>query len=287
MKTDAEIYKTLNNPVFIVGCPRSGTTWLQRLVISHSDICGGPESSFFIEFRDVIDNLKREKGDGRDSWLLDYWSKESLKKKIYELWTETFSEFVKKEKGNIFCEKSPSHVLRISDIHSLLPQAKFIHIIRDSRSTVASLLASSRGWGKSWAPKTARDAAIMWYLHVTEGKKQGKTLPSGQYMEIHYEDLKKNAASELGRVLDFIGVDYSNDLLQKIVDEQSFDKQKAIGGTRFSVDTAKSEPVGFFNKGQVDSWREDLSLYEKAIVWRYTRKLMAECGYSWKGRVYE
>jgi len=282
-KYSVQTKKTLDTPIFIVGCPRSGTTWLQRLVISHFDICGGPESGFFQQFWSVLENLRWIPSDNRDLWLLEYWKKDVLQARIYSLYLETFAAFVYREKGRVFCEKSPNHALRILDIHNLLPEAKFIHIIRDSRSTVASLLAASRGWGAGWAPSTVRDASIQWHRHVSQARKQGQALGGEYYMEIHYEDLKQNTEQVLAKVYDFIGVECSEILLQEIVAEQDFDKQKAKGGTRFSVGLAKPEPKGFFNKGQVDSWKSDLSLWELMVTWRFTRKLMSECGYSWEG----
>jgi len=280
-----QVIDTLNNPVFIVGCPRSGTTWLQRLVVSHPDICGGPESGFFHQFWPILSNLTWDPEKGRDLWLLAYWEKEKLQQRIYDLYIETFAGFVSREKCHIFCEKSPSHALRIADIHNLLPQAKFIHIIRDSRSTVASLLSANRGWGSNWAPKTAKEAAIQWYLHVSKARKQGQFLGDNFYMEIHYEDMKHNTEQALKEVYDFVGVDFSVELLKQVAEEQKFEKQKATGGTRFNVGHAKEEPKGFFNKGQIDSWKKDLTFWEKVVTWRFTRKLMAQCGYSWKGRI--
>lgn len=278
------VIEILDRPIFIVGCPRSGTTWLQRLIVSHPEICGGPESGFFNQFWSVTANLTWNPENRRDMWLLAYWQKDQLQKRIYELWIETFADFVAREKAHFFCEKSPSHALRISDIHNLLPRARFIHIIRDSRSSSASLLAAGRGWGKSWAPRNAKDAAVLWYLHVKEARKQGLALGDDFYTEVHYEDLKQNTEIELQRLFTFIGVQFSPDFLKQISEEQNFDKQKEIGGSKFKAGLQKSEPQGFFRKGEIDSWKKDLSWLEQATIWRYTRKLMTECGYSWGGR---
>jgi len=274
----------LNKPVFIVGCPRSGTTWLHRLVISHQEICGGPESGFFHQFWSVLSNLNWDVEASRGGWLLAYWDRSKLKNKIYELWVETFYDFVEHESSSILCEKTPNHALRISNINDLLPEAKFIHIIRDSRSTVASLLSASRSWGNNWAPSTPKKAAILWYQHVKQARLQSADLAEGAYMEVHYEDLKNNTQVEMARVFDFIGVSCTENQLLAMIQEQDFEKQKAMGGSKFSIGNIKAEPLGFFNKGLTDGWRKDLTWLEQLIVWRFTRKLMDECGYRWGGR---
>jgi len=285
LKTKEEIIATLRAPVFIVGTPRSGTTWLQRLLVSHSDILGGKESAFFIGFQGAFNNILQKNEKRRESLLLEYWQEAALKEKMHDLWMETFSGFVKEGVGDVFCEKSPSHALHIEAVNMILPAAKIIHIIRDSRSTTASMLAASKGWGKYWAPKTAKDAAISWYLHVSKARKSGVKLGPERYMEVFYEDLKDETPKQLERIFDFVGVEYDSQLIQNIVAEQKFNQQKKIGGTPFSnLGGNTQEPEGFFRKGQACSWKKDLSLMQKIIVWRFTRKLMKEVGYTWSGR---
>ena len=69
-------------------------------------------------------------------------------------------------------EKTPSHALCISEIKRLLPQSRIIHILRDPRDVVTSLLAVSRSWGAAWAPKRATAAAALWADHVTARQKR-------------------------------------------------------------------------------------------------------------------
>jgi hypothetical protein len=244
---------------------------------------GGPESAFFVGLKGAFENTDQS-NVRRERLLFEYWDKELLRERMYQFWLDTFLPFVSKESGNVFVEKSPAHALHMSTIKSLLPQAKFVHIIRDSRSVVASTLASAKTWGKYWAPRKAKNASLMWCLHVRTARKDGKILGENDYMEVYYEDLRLYTIRELGKIFDFIGIRYSLDTVQKIIDEQEFSRQRAMGGTRFTIGQRKPEPEGFFRKGQVDSWKTDLTFVEKLIVWRFTRRLMSECGYCWRGR---
>ena len=40
--------------IFLVGCPRSGTTWLQAMLSSHPTVYTGPETQFFFSFSTVV-----------------------------------------------------------------------------------------------------------------------------------------------------------------------------------------------------------------------------------------
>src|SRR5713226_3907199 len=70
--------------VFLVGSPRSGTTWLQGLIASHPAVHTGPETQFFGAYHSVETEYLREK-DGRCG-ISEYLSKEAF----YGLMAESF-----------------------------------------------------------------------------------------------------------------------------------------------------------------------------------------------------
>jgi hypothetical protein len=86
------------------------------------------------------------------------------------------------------------------------------------------------------------------------------------------------------RLFDFIGISKPTDALEKIVREHDFTQQAEQAWPIPVVHGNAVEPPGFFRKGKIDSWREELSLGQKLTVWRFTWRLMHELGYSWSGR---
>ncbi len=285
-QSNSRLKSIIETPIFIIGSPRSGTTWLQRLLLSHPEICGGQETHFFSTVGNSIwSQYKNQQESGRKIGLPCYWSEAEIKEKMFTFWYETMSPLVDKSPDAFYLlEKTPDHARFMDVITTILPQARFIHIIRDSRSVVSSLLAANKSeWGK-WAPSKAKDAAVIWYLNVLAATKFGKTLTEKQYYELHYEDLKQNTVPELKKVFTFLNIPINENELIKIVQDQDFEKQRKLGGSPLDTTTdqaiARKEPEGFFRKGELDSWKKDLSLFDKLIVWRYTRKLMKACGYS-------
>jgi len=76
-------------PVMIVGAPRSGTTWLQKLLLENVAICGGQESQFCNVFNNAFLSAMNEK-DSRKVGLSAYWEVEDFKWQMRELWARTF-----------------------------------------------------------------------------------------------------------------------------------------------------------------------------------------------------
>jgi hypothetical protein len=279
-------------PVFIVGAPRSGTTWLQRMLLSESRVCGGQESHFFYSFGRVLRDFEDQFQQHRQIGLPSYWKRAELVDELQRLWFRTMEPVIRAD-ATVLVEKSPSHALAMPQIAELLPQSRFIHLIRDSRAVVASLLAASREpWGSDWAPSNVKEAALEWGLYVREARNAGRQLGADRYLELHYEDLRADSVAQISSVFSFIGLEVNEEEIRKLVTENEFDRQKQIGGEKITIcgewavrEQASSEPPGFFRKGSVDSWKTDLSLFEKLTVWRYTRRQMWECGYNWAGRV--
>jgi hypothetical protein len=290
----ADLDEVLCSPVLIVGSPRSGTTWVQRLLLSHPAIRGGHESNFFSAFAPVLQTFRRGQSPGRLVGLANYWTEDQLLEEIRSLWCRMMTPFVHQSNGEcrLVLEKTPEHSMYMPEISQIVPGVRFIHVIRDSRAVVASMLAAgNEEWAKSWAPVSARDATIWWYRYVNAARRFGRTLPPDKYIEVHYEDLLADPVAGLSRLLQFLGLPLPLERVTEIAGEQSFEKQKTMGGTPFDrkgemAGAGKiAEPPGFFRSGQADSWRRELTLRQKLTVWRYSRKLMAECGYSWGGRV--
>lgn len=283
---DRKKIDTLLSPVMIVGSPRSGTTWLQRLLLENETICGGQESYFYAIFNAAFISVNDTK-DERKIGLSPYWELKDFNYQIRELWVRTFLPMLdSKPSARVLLEKTPFHALFMDDITKLLPETKFIHLIRDSRSVTASLNAASKGWGSYWAPKSTKKSALEWYRHVKSARDSDIAQDNQRYLEVHYEDLLSDPKAEISRILTFIGLDTDSDSIRTSIENQAFETQKKKGGTGLTNTKGKEikEPAGFFRKGSADAWKDDLNIFQKVIVWRFTRKLMKKCGYDWNGR---
>jgi len=274
-----------DRPVFIVGAPRSGTSWVQRILLSDPGIRGGQESHFFNVFGSVLQAFDKHQTLGRNVGLPSYWNQSELFEEMRTMWRKTVAPVIEPRPGaRLLVEKTPDHAMVLNEIRELFPDAKVIHVVRDSRAVTASLLAAGKTWGSRWAPKNARDAAVLWYRYNRSALSARRSLRSGQYLMIHYEDLLNDGPAEIKRLFDFVGITKSVESLRQLAENQKFSLQRDSAAPIPVVHGPSREPEGFFRKGTADSWREDLTAFQKVTVWRYTRKMMHELGYSWRGR---
>lgn len=121
-----------------------------------------------------------------------------------------------------FVSKNPRHALRLRYLHALFPNAHFVHLVRDGRAVVASLLkrrrlsssSMHRWWGArppGWQAVRSRppldQCAWQWrqILHVAE-QDAAAVLSSDQYTTLHYETLAREPASTLDRLFRAVGL---------------------------------------------------------------------------------
>jgi hypothetical protein len=282
-----------HNLVFVVGCGRSGTTWLQRLLASHPKVRTGQESNVFgvnvghelAAFRTPA-APRYTQGTG----LACYFTEEEFLRILRPYMLALLRPMVGPlGPGELFLEKTPEHALFLREISELLPRARVIHMLRDPRDVVSSMLAGDQ-WLSSWAPKSASAAAGMWLEYVRAVRNTFSKLPPNQFHEVRYESLSRSPEEVLRGCVDFLGLEWSAAEIAKAVDANLASKARRSGGGTpiplFGEAAKRSgsivvEPKGFIRKAQPGAWRKDLSLYEKFRVWRVAHELMEEVGYQW------
>jgi hypothetical protein len=295
--SDSAAY-TGHNLVFIVGCERSGTTYLQRLLASNAHVKTGQESYLFSWYLgpmarqwygEELRTLDREHGGGVG--MRCYLTEEEFRNLLQEFMMGLLKPMIGQLKdGDIFLEKTPLHSLWIPEIVKLLPKARFIHIFRDARDNVASMLEANRsGWGKSWGPRHAYTAARWWVRYEKAIENAKALLPANSFYEITYEGLRESAMTALSGLRDFLHLDWSTQQMEDAIARNSPERVEKEGTKiirsgeygRILGEVTKS-PEGFIRKAKPGSWKNDLKFYEKWEVWLFARKTMAARGYPWK-----
>jgi hypothetical protein len=228
----------MNPFVFIVGSARSGTTLLQRLLDAHPQLAIVQRETHWIP--DYYLDRTGLTPDGMvTAGLLSKLMKhrtfshmgigrQDLEQLFNTLEPLPYARFVsslfdlygaKRGKGRVG-DKTPRYVRRIPVLHSLWPEAMFVHLIRDGRDVCLSIL----DWRKkvpglaslfpTWAEDPVTTAALLWELSVRLGRRDGLPLGTRIYHEIRYEDLVSRPQEECARLCTFLGVIYDPAMLR-------------------------------------------------------------------------
>jgi Sulfotransferase family len=216
-----------DRPVFVGGCPRSGTTLFGSMLHSHPMLAMPPETRF------VVDAYKRQQefGNLRDEaarraaaeWIVRTKSTRFRQlgldpQTVVDVVTQApptigsvtgtvLAQFAAAHGKSRWGDKRPKHVEHLPMIFRMFPDAQFIHLIRDARGCTASL--KQLGWW-GWG---AVESLHRWQQAVEAGIEARELCRPDQYLELRYEDLVADPTAELQRVCDFLGVSFVEEML--------------------------------------------------------------------------
>lgn len=261
---------------------------------SHPRVATGQESQVFSEYLAPLYRRWREELEWPDTeavrqhGISSYVKEEEFLALLRHFALEVLGRVLaEKPEATHLLEKSPSSSYHVDLIHRCLPETRFIHVIRDGRDVATSMLQARSGWGRSWAPSRAEDAAREWVEAVRAARAAADLTTS--YTEVRYEDLLTQGVDELQRLFEFVGLPVSKDHASETYERFTFDRLKKgeyerdvfknPGEVAASGTEERREPSGFFRKGKSGSWREDLSSAElKSVLW-VAGDLLGELGY--------
>lgn len=204
--------------IFLVGCPRSGTTILQSLLASHPEVISFPESKFFQyllynklvkKFPDRLSAFFKDEIN-RPELLQNFDNSQSTELKV-SWFVGVLDSLAAEDQKSIWLEKTPEHIYFIQDIERFLPDVKFIHILRNGMDTIASLYEATRipselwgdGWNLKHCIKRWKQAVLISHKYVN----------NSNHRLVKYEDLLENKTKFLADICDFLGVEYDSKML--------------------------------------------------------------------------
>ena len=217
----------MNPYLFIVGCPRSGTTLLQRLVDAHPLVAVIHETHWITNhFKEravtpkMVSEMVEHKrfarlGVGREEFeglLSEPVSYKRFLGGLFELYAGARDK-------PLVGDKTPSYVTSIPKLHALWLEARFVHIVRDGRDVCLSVMnwkkaGRTAGRYATWVKDPVSTTALWWERKVRQGREDGSSLPEGLYHEVRYEDLIDHPGRECVRLCEFLGLPYDDAMLR-------------------------------------------------------------------------
>ena len=193
--------------IFIVGMPRSGTTLVEQILSSHSDVFGADEVEFIPDLfnKNFFDN-NLKLSIAIDSILND----KNLKNigKEYILKMNKISN-----DARIKTDKLPSNFLFIGFIKLILPNSKIIHCYRNPRDNIASIFKNYFTGGKINYAYNLNEIVEYYNLYSDLIKYWNIVLPGFIY-NIEYEKLIADTESQIKKALNFCNLEWQDNCLK-------------------------------------------------------------------------
>ena len=270
--------KVFCGPIFLVGMPRSGTKLLREMLNQHSRIAIAANESYclpyfyrrFPRYGDIRDpaNFARFYADfsrtaffrrlsarapfiNREIWQtrVQAWDYSGVIAAFYRIYAQHYQK-------DIWGDKTPGYLRQMPLLKSLYPDAKFIHIIRDSRDYCLSI---RRAWQKN-----IFRAAQRWHDDIRRARQDAATHLGDDYLEVRYEQLLDMPETVLRSITDYLHLPYQTAMLTPPASTENLGDARAVEGIL---------------KQNYGKWRTGLSPAEIAKIERICGVLLEELGY--------
>lgn len=228
---------SLNPYFFVVGCPRSGTTLLRRMLDAHPRLAMMRRETHFIpriyERRagltadgmvtpDIVDALLGDRHFVRLG--IDREALEGLLRKdgatSYGRFVTGIFDLHGQSRGREFVgDKTPGYVRHLVLLNRLWPRSRFVQLIRDGRDVCLSVLEWSKsprllGRFSAWSDDAVATAALWWEWHVRAGSQDGHAVAPDRYCEVRYESLVSDPAGGCHALCEFLGVRFDESMIE-------------------------------------------------------------------------
>lgn len=275
--------------VFLVGCPRSGSTALASVLNRHPDI-SFLETNFFNRLMPEFFNPDFKKLSIakllEDFRLLDFLElikirpdefKTILEDRLSQIPSESISpkdffDFLislSPKKSKLICDKSTAHIFHFEKILELYPEAKFIEIIRDGRDVVNSLIKMP------WRADGVLNNARYWVKHIKAGKKLKQSFAgkADRFLSIKYEDLMSHPHEILEKLSSFLGLEFNENILEtNICEDEVFPEWQSAW---------KSKSRSKLNTNRISIWQKEIEKKDQGILNLYLAKYLKDLDYKY------
>lgn len=279
------------NIVWILGSPRTGSTWLSEILGEFKGHAQWKEPFFgvVLNFRNnlahrgYLDSKQFLLGEPyRDVWL------GSMRRLFLDVGQVKFPNI---SPGHHLVIKEPNGSISAPLIMEAFPESKLIFLVRDSRDVVASLLdAAKKGswYGYDQFEASVADAVLRnggpgssengsddefverlarnYVSNVGAVKEAYARHPEGAKILVRYEDLRENPREWVFRICDSLGIEVDEEQVGQAVEKHAWE----------NIPQEKRGQGKFHRKASPGGWREDLTPGEARKVEEITGPLLRE-----------
>jgi hypothetical protein len=286
---------------FVVGVGRSGTTLLRMMLDAHPQLAMPPETHFVPQFiqasgrlrfsprtatKTIVDDQHRRWDDfGLEPGELRAELEGQQPFNTAHALRAFYGLYAKRHGKQRWGDKTPDYVRKMRKIQNTLPEARFIHVIRDGRD--AGLSQNNRIARRGKDPVKPKEMARRWRKRIIKSRLDAEQVEG--YMEVRYEDLVLDTETVLRRVCEHIELDYdpamltyherAGERLQEMAGALPAKKGRPEreAGERVAAHALTMEPP---KQDRVAVWKREMSEAENAEFEEAAGHILDELGYE-------
>ena len=207
-------------PIFIVGMPRSGTSLVEKIISSHSDVYAAGELDYMFA---LGSGLFLGQSENYQFKHLDSYSRGTFEK-VGKIYLDKINQL--DSQAERITAKMPFNMMMIGLIKIALPNAKIIHCVRDARDTCLSIFKQNFTTGNYRFAYHLKAVAQFHNQYRMLMEHWHQVMP-GEIFDISYESLTQNPEPEIRNLLAACDLEWQDDCLK-------FEKSESVVKTASS-----------------------------------------------------
>ena len=284
------------NTFFVAGFLKSGTTWLERIMDSHPQIICKGEAHFGSLLEPAIrqtvsvynaripkkGNWSKLSAELPDSFAnVEYMiNDEERLMLLSESIKLMLSKWAGEKQASWIGDKTPNNLEHVGLLRQILPNSKFIYIVRDVRDIAVSGWFFNLNINESQFLELYSDInnyavtiSKKWLQQVSKSYTTRLVLKD-DFLQVRYEDLLVNTESVIEELFSFLGAEYTHEIVSNVKAQNEF---KQLSGGREAGDENRRS---FYRKGVAGDWENYLSTEAVETINRDCGLLLERLGYS-------
>jgi len=211
-------------PIFIMGLPRSGSTLVEQIVASHSQVKRGGELAFLGELRKLAGDLLPAQQPFPEnlaqSWTADRQYVAAVFRDYYLARAERHGLLA--ADVAFFTDKMPFNEIYLPLLKMAFPQAKIVHVMRHPLDVCVSAMSNpvTQGFNSGYRLEdTAHHLAAVFEL----SEAYRHELDLGDYV-LRYEELVTDPPGQIRKLLGYLGLPFEEGCLRTRIDDASLNR---------------------------------------------------------------
>lgn len=278
--------------VYVVGCPRSGTTLVQRILDAHPDLAVSrsthwvtlplrdgawslPDGRATPELAERVVGFRRFPKMDVEPGAVRRLAATAPPPRYEDFVRGVYALFADGRGKPLAGDKTPAYVRWIPALSDWFPTARFVHVIRDGRDVCLSLLdprnekkRAQLAAFSTWGVDPVATAALRWEWDVRLGREAGIAVGPDRYLELRYEALVEDPDAASRSLCAFLGLEVRPEMVR-------FHEGRSRPGEGRDAKHSWS-PV---TPGLRD-WRRDMASGDRRRIEAVAGALLDELGYT-------